>query len=81
MPELDDAVRGAVPDIHAEGKVGLGLHKGPNLTGLARAPRYLYIMLLRRVAFPGFCEPCLPSPAPKPPAGTGWLPPEDRRFA
>jgi len=24
-------------------------------------------MLLRRVAFPDFCEPCLPSPAAKPP--------------
>jgi ATP-dependent DNA ligase len=30
-------------------------------------------MLLRRVAFPAFCEPCLPSPAEKPPAGAGWL--------
>jgi bifunctional non-homologous end joining protein LigD len=30
-------------------------------------------MLLRRVAFPHFCEPCLPSPAAKPPAGAGWL--------
>jgi bifunctional non-homologous end joining protein LigD len=30
-------------------------------------------MLLRRVAFPDFCEPCLLSPADKPPAGTGWL--------
>jgi bifunctional non-homologous end joining protein LigD len=30
-------------------------------------------MLLRRVAFPDFCEPCLPSPAARPPAGTGWL--------
>jgi bifunctional non-homologous end joining protein LigD len=28
---------------------------------------------LRRVAFPDFCEPCLPSPAAKPPAGAGWL--------
>jgi hypothetical protein len=34
---------------------------------------YLYPMLLRRVAFPDFCEPCLPSPAAKPPAGAGWL--------
>ena len=25
-------------------------------------------MLLRRVAFPDFCEPCLPSPSAKPPA-------------
>ena len=30
-------------------------------------------MLLRRVAFPDFCEPCLPSPTDKPPAGAGWL--------
>jgi bifunctional non-homologous end joining protein LigD len=30
-------------------------------------------MLLRRVAFPDFCEPCLPSPADKPPAGAEWL--------
>jgi len=30
-------------------------------------------MLLRRVSFPDFCEPCLPSPADKPPVGAGWL--------
>ena len=30
-------------------------------------------MLLRRAAFPDFCEPCRPSPAMKPPAGAGWL--------
>jgi bifunctional non-homologous end joining protein LigD len=30
-------------------------------------------MLLRRVAFPDFCEPCLPSPAANPPTGAGWL--------
>jgi len=30
-------------------------------------------MLLRRVAFPHFCEPCLLSPAAKPPAGAVWL--------
>jgi bifunctional non-homologous end joining protein LigD len=37
-------------------------------------PRVIYTpMLLRRVAFPDFCEPCLPSPAAKPPAGAGWL--------
>ena len=46
---------------------------GASPTRLARAPRYLYPMLLRRVAFPDFCEPCLPSPAAKPPAGAGWL--------
>jgi hypothetical protein len=34
---------------------------------------YVPIMLSRRVAFPDFCEPCLPSPAEKPPAGDGWL--------
>jgi hypothetical protein len=50
-------------------------------TRLVLAHCYLYRMLLRRVTFPGFCEPCLPSPAPKPPAGAGWLPPEDQRFA
>ena len=42
-------------------------------TRLALAPRYLYRMLLRRVAFPDFCEPCLPSAAEKPPAGARWL--------
>jgi bifunctional non-homologous end joining protein LigD len=30
-------------------------------------------MLLCRVVFPDFCEPCLPSPAEKPPAEAGWL--------
>jgi hypothetical protein len=30
-------------------------------------------MLLRRVAFSDFCEPSLPSPADKPPAGAGWM--------
>jgi bifunctional non-homologous end joining protein LigD len=30
-------------------------------------------MLLRRITFPDFCEPCLPNPAEKPPAGAGWL--------
>ena len=42
-------------------------------TRLVLARWYLYPMLLRRVAFPDFCEPCLPSPAAKPPAGAGWL--------
>jgi hypothetical protein len=71
---LNDAIRGAVPDIHAEGKVDLGLHKGQIPLDWP-APRAIYtpIMLLRRVAFPDFCEPCLPSPAEKPPAGAGWL--------
>jgi hypothetical protein len=32
-------------------------------------------MLLRtaRSSLSGFIEPCLPSPAPNPPAGTGWI--------
>src|SRR5262249_18443012 len=30
-------------------------------------------MLWRLRAFPDFCEPCLPSPAAKPPARAGWL--------
>ena len=51
----------------------LGFHGGKSDSRLARAPRYLYPMSLRRVAFPDFCEPCLPSPAAKPPAGAGWL--------
>jgi bifunctional non-homologous end joining protein LigD len=42
-------------------------------TRLVLARRYLYPMLLRRVAFPDFCEPCLPSLADEPPAGAGWL--------
>src|SRR5262249_8692028 len=42
-------------------------------TRLALARRYLYRMLLRRAFFPDFCEPCLPSPADKPPAGADWL--------
>src|SRR5438067_1950105 len=39
----------------------------------ARKMPLVFGMLLRRVAFPDFCEPCLPSPAAKPPAGAGWL--------
>ena len=30
-------------------------------------------MLLRRLAFPDSCEPCLPSPAATPPAPARWL--------
>jgi bifunctional non-homologous end joining protein LigD len=30
-------------------------------------------MLLRRVAFPHFVEPCLPSPVDRPPTGPGWI--------
>jgi hypothetical protein len=69
---LDDAVAGVVPDVHAEGEVGLGFHGQVRLDSSWPAAIYSP-MLLRRVAFPDFCEPCLPSPAEKPPAGAGWL--------
>jgi hypothetical protein len=69
---LNDAVAGVVPDVHTEGEVGLWFSRtSPTRLVLARC--YLYPMLLRRVAFPDFCEPCLPSPAEKPPPGAGWL--------
>src|ERR1700751_496895 len=44
-------------------------------TRLALALRYLYPMLLRSVRSRpnGFIEPCLPTPASKPPAGDGWI--------
>jgi hypothetical protein len=38
---LDDAGRGAVPDIHAEGKVNLGLHRGQIRVDWP-APRAIY---------------------------------------
>jgi ATP-dependent DNA ligase len=53
--------------------VRLGFHGQVRLDSSWPAGIYTNIMLLRRVAFPDFCEPCLPSPAPKPPAGAGWL--------
>jgi len=31
------------------------------------------LMLWRLRAFPDFCEPCLPTPAENPPAGTDWI--------
>jgi bifunctional non-homologous end joining protein LigD len=30
-------------------------------------------MLLRRVSFPDFVGPCLPSPVDQPPAGADWI--------
>src|SRR6266404_10006374 len=44
-------------------------------TRLVLARRYLYPMLLRNIRPRpnGFIEPCLPSAAPKPPAGDGWI--------
>ena len=30
-------------------------------------------MLWRLRAFPDFCEPCLPSPVDRPPAGSDWI--------
>src|SRR6516162_1840481 len=47
---LDNAVACVVPNVDAEGEADLGLHRGQSgPIGLARAPRYLYPMLLRRV--------------------------------
>jgi len=48
---LDDAVAGVVPDVHAEGEVRLGFHGQVRLDSSWPAS-YLYLMLLRRVAFP-----------------------------
>jgi ATP-dependent DNA ligase len=48
---------------------------GRHQTRLVLARWYLYPML-SRTAYPrrnGFIEPCLPSPAPKPPTGPGWI--------
>jgi ATP-dependent DNA ligase len=69
---LDDAVAASVPNVHAEGEVGLGLH-GQVPLDLSWPAAVYSPMLLRRVAFPDFCEPSVPSPADKPPAGAGWL--------
>jgi bifunctional non-homologous end joining protein LigD len=46
---------------------------GASLTRLALGRRYLYPMLRMRPRPNGFIEPCLPSPAPNPPAGDGWI--------
>jgi hypothetical protein len=43
---LDDGVASLVPDVHAKGEVGLGLH-GQVPTRLVLARCYLYAMLLR----------------------------------
>jgi hypothetical protein len=38
------------------------------------APRGIYSPMFRmRPRLSGFIEPCLPSPAPNPPAGDGWI--------
>src|SRR5262245_10319361 len=42
-------------------------------TRLVLARCYLYSMLRMRARLAGFIEPCLPSPAPNPPAGDGWI--------
>jgi hypothetical protein len=60
------------PDVHTEGKVGLGLHGQVRLD--SSWPAGIYTLMLRmRPRLPGFIEPCLPSPAPNPPAGVGWI--------
>jgi hypothetical protein len=43
---LHDAVACVVPHVHAEGKMRFGFHR-TSPTRLARAPHYLYAMLLR----------------------------------
>ena len=70
---LDDIVAVAVPHVDPKCKVGLGFHRRIP-TRLALARHYLYAMSLRLRPRPnGFIEPCLPSPAPKPPAGPDWI--------
>jgi|SRR5262249_9508808 len=60
---LDNAVAGEVPNVHAESKMRLGFHGQVRLD--SSWPTGIYTpMLLRRVAFPDFCEPCLPSQSP-----------------
>src|SRR5689334_22770445 len=49
-----------------------GLH-GRNLTRLRRVPQYFTAMLRMSSRLAGFIEPWLPSPAPNPPAGDGWI--------
>jgi hypothetical protein len=52
---LDNAVAAVVPDVHAEGEVRLGFHGQVRLD--LSWPTAIYTpMLLRRVAFPDFCE-------------------------
>jgi hypothetical protein len=66
---LDKVVAGIVPNVDPEGKMRLRFH-GQVPTRLARTPHYLYAMLLRTRPS-GFIEPCLPSPAERPPSGPG----------
>jgi ATP dependent DNA ligase domain len=69
---LDDAHAGVVPNIHAKSEVGLGFHGQVRLD--SSWPAAIYTPMLRMRPRPnGFIEPCLPSPAPKPPAGDGWI--------
>jgi hypothetical protein len=64
---LDQVVAGGIPHVDPKGKMGLGFH-GQWLAGIYRP------MFLRMRPRPnGFIEPCLPSPAPKPPSGPGWI--------
>src|SRR5260370_9696670 len=67
---IHDAVAGVVPDVHAEGEVRLGFFHGQARLD-SPWPGTIYTPLLRcvRAAQNGFIEPCLPSPAPKPPDG------------
>jgi hypothetical protein len=47
-------------------------HMGAVCTGLALTPGFYSPMVRVRPRLSGFIEPCLPSPAPNPPAGDGW---------
>jgi hypothetical protein len=60
-------------DMLNDGEVRLGFHGQVRLDLSWPGAIYIPAMLLHRVAFPDFCEPGLPSPADKPPAGAGWL--------
>jgi Homeodomain-like domain len=63
---------GGVPNIDAENEVDLGFHGQVRLD--SSRPAAIYTPMLRMRPRPnGFIEPCLPSPAPKPPAGDGWI--------
>jgi hypothetical protein len=56
-------------DVRAEGETSWFSWTSPIRLVLARW--FYTAMLLRRVAFRDFCEPCLPRPAEKPPERNG----------
>jgi ATP-dependent DNA ligase len=69
---LDNVIAGVIPNIDAEGKIRLRLHGQVRLD--SSWPAGIYTSMLRmRPRLSGFIEPCLPSPAPNPPVGHGWI--------